>query len=499
MTTVTSADIFYPYVSTNLRSKPGPFLSSGDNVYVIGQQTSTTLRAFKATDPTSSFAAQDTAHDPTFSTGIHCFWAVQDSDTIHVIYSTLDTSGKNPAASVEYNTFSMSSDAWGTPQAVQSAYNPGTISAIQCSIAVRGTGVVVAFYQGAAASVMGGSYYRAVYNLRTSGTWGGPVEVDDGGEVHYYARTLLQGGSDRTHFFYWNFTGANMDEKSLSGSTLSSVHTITTGTINSIPESGTYDAANDVLYKPMIYKPGPNNYGYMFTAASSATSSWTGTQYDDSITTYPLYADVALDAAVAHVIFFDTGIKHDQNSAPTTWGTDTTLVSYVAGQRGAACNVYTRAGMKYLAYVYFDSSNTVYSELALGNYGTAALTGTGSLTVSGTASEFGEAGLSGTGSLTVDGTHEARGAASLSGTGSLTATGTTAGDVLGAADLTGTGSITVAGLLAWYGAAALSGTGSLTVVLPQLGVRIISIAVEEDQAGNPIFHVEAMEDDYATT
>lgn len=102
----------------------------------------------------------------------------------------------------------------------------------------------------------------------------------------------------------------------------------------------------------------------------------------------------------------------------------------------------------------FQASNVAYSGADTGYVvlaikpvpvvtGAASLSGTGSLSATGTRKTFGAGALSGTGSLSASGTRSAIAAAALSGTGSLSATGLRA--TFGAAALTGTGSLTAAG------------------------------------------------------
>jgi len=93
-------------------------------------------------------------------------------------------------------------------------------------------------------------------------------------------------------------------------------------------------------------------------------------------------------------------------------------------------------------------------------FGAAALTGTGTSTGAGVRTRFGAADLTGTGSSTVAGVRTRFGAADLAGTGSMTVAG--ARLVLGASTLTGTGDLTAAGVVLRLGAAALTGAGSLT-------------------------------------
>lgn len=86
--------------------------------------------------------------------------------------------------------------------------------------------------------------------------------------------------------------------------------------------------------------------------------------------------------------------------------------------------------------------------------GAASLSGTGTLSASGTRKTFGAISLTGTGSLSASGVRKVLGAAALAGTGSLAASGIRS--AVTSASLTGTGTLTAAGevtsgglLVAW--------------------------------------------------
>jgi hypothetical protein len=98
---------------------------------------------------------------------------------------------------------------------------------------------------------------------------------------------------------------------------------------------------------------------------------------------------------------------------------------------------------------------------AVGLAGIVALSGLGSLAATGTPSVARAAALSGAGSLTTSGTPAVTRAAALSGSGSLTATGSATQAGSGSATLSGSGSLTAAATPATSGAASLSGTGTL--------------------------------------
>lgn len=90
----------------------GPFKSSGGNFYFIGVSSAdaTKIRAYKATDPTSSWSNVGT--DPAITNAVSVNWVSvwQDGDTLHV--ATASTPSTSTNSDYYYKTFDMSSDAW---------------------------------------------------------------------------------------------------------------------------------------------------------------------------------------------------------------------------------------------------------------------------------------------------------------------------------------------------------------------------------------------------
>lgn len=106
------------------------------------------------------------------------------------------------------------------------------------------------------------------------------------------------------------------------------------------------------------------------------------------------------------------------------------------------------------AALYVESLHLLGSSVT----GSAALTGTGSLTSAGVRTSNGAAALAGSGTLTVAGVRTRTGAAALTAAGTLSATGTRA--ISGQATLSGAGVLTASGVRTTFASAALAGLGS---------------------------------------
>ncbi len=91
--------------------------------------------------------------------------------------------------------------------------------------------------------------------------------------------------------------------------------------------------------------------------------------------------------------------------------------------------------------------------------GSAAITGTGTISASGVRKRFGAATITGSGTVSATGVRKRFATAAVSGTGAVSASGTVTRS--GSAAITGTGTITIAGVRTVLAAAALSGAGAI--------------------------------------
>jgi hypothetical protein len=185
-----------------------PFRASNGAYYIVsGNATgATTLEAFKATEPdqASSWVIQDAANNP-FHGGQYIFvFSVQDGDLIHI--GTNDSIIGNPN-DFSYHRFNMATDLWDvTDELIETPAQQGS-SALDISIAVRDDGNPVAFYVGDTDGNMGDQKNRVDVNVRVSGTWGGPIGVDAGGDVHYQNSRIIKSLiTDEMHLFFQRAT-----------------------------------------------------------------------------------------------------------------------------------------------------------------------------------------------------------------------------------------------------------------------------------------------------
>ena len=348
----------------------GPFKSSGGNCYVVVlESTGGTPEVFKATDPTSSFTAQDTANNPTAVPS--SMWAYQVGDVLHIV--TQETSVL--AADLHYHTFNMATDAWGTKnELIETPKDaPATADYIGCSVALRSDGDVIVLYCGDTDAVMGTAYNRVDYARKEASTWTVGVEVAGGGlEVNYAGASVVLGASDQMHFFFKDHTNSDAKHRSLSSA----------NALDTVADVDTSASANSHLFGPGIsYVSGANTVvnvpfedsdGQLSSAQfnSGANPSIT---VDDNVSGVAVkvvnntpVACYAVDGTTAHLLYADSStadLWRDSQADGGAWGTDAEVLDAVTINR-VSCAVYDRSGTK-LAYVYDDGGTVKYNEVSL--------------------------------------------------------------------------------------------------------------------------------------
>ena len=222
----------------NERGCGGPFLSSAGYVYVLLNDDTTTanIRAFKATDPTSSFSNVGTDFAVTSGNDVFYIDAVQDGDTLHVV--TVDSSS-SPLTDIRYHVFDMSSDTWTTTnETIKNDATPVAAANLRARIALRSDGDIIVLYNGTDAASMGTDYNRVYYARKESGSWTIDVAVDNGGAANWYAGGIVVGSSDRMHFYFGNDTGSAAYQRCLtSANALQAFPSAFDATANSLLES----------------------------------------------------------------------------------------------------------------------------------------------------------------------------------------------------------------------------------------------------------------------
>ncbi len=187
-----------------------PWKSSDGNFYVIVQDGAFILRAEKATDPTDDFTGQDTGDEPTLTgTDLYRGHSVaKDGDVLHI--ASIRTNALTPDNIYDYHQFNMATDNWDvTEELIEDTSDDPDNAWI--SIAVRSTGVPVVVYNGDTDKVMGGTKERVDVNVRTGGTWDGPIALDAAGDNHYGNPNVVKGPLTDDMHILWQRTDDTAD------------------------------------------------------------------------------------------------------------------------------------------------------------------------------------------------------------------------------------------------------------------------------------------------
>jgi len=180
-----------------------PRKSSGGSFYAVSIN-GTGVDVFKATDPTSSWAIQDAANNPVLGVIANVVSQYQDGDVLHI--ATAEVSGANQ--NYRYHTFNMATDAWVITNEVIETITTFLPLNQWISISVRSDGDVVVAYNGASETVHGAQKERIDLNVRTGGTWGGPVAIDDASAIHFGNPVITKGPlTDDMHLLWTKTTG----------------------------------------------------------------------------------------------------------------------------------------------------------------------------------------------------------------------------------------------------------------------------------------------------
>jgi len=462
-----------PVIVTGLESAIGnilnitePFISSTGNVYVFGKGTTATLlRAFKATDPTSSFS--NVGSDITVNNTIRAVQAFQVDDVIHVL--SADSSGST-VFDLKYHTFDMSTDAWViTNELILDDDAVGvTATTSQCDIAVRDDGDVIVLYNGNRIS----SLERVYYARREAGVWTIDILVDNGGaSQNWYAGSIVKGSSDRMHFFFINDTAADAYQRTLtSANVLESFPAAYDTSVNStqiaqVRQGVAYlsGGATKVRY-PSSDSTTANVTEVAFDSADAPTVSVsadiTGTRSVDSGACRSAFC--ADETTLWHVLIDTLSDIYTQSNVDGA-GWDTPALFATEASAGIKVNVYSRAGRIVIGMMYNDGSNPTYNEMDLrADGGTVQSAFTSSVTWGGRSTATSAMNPAATASVTWNGRSFAASRFDQDATASVTWTG--AGVIITASAFSSTAvaSVTWNGAIVSAGAFSAVETASLT-------------------------------------
>ena len=368
-----------------------PWKSSAGEFYIVIFESAATplIDVYKATDPTDSFTAQDTGNHPTFGAGtpVQCLSVTQKGDVLYLCYS----SGSSDQA-YTYGEFDMAADTWSViNQTIDATTNDPTFPWI--SIAVRSDGDVVVVYAGDLDANMGDNKERVDVNIRTGTTWGGPVALDAGGDIHYGNPNCVLGTSDGVHIQWWRQPSTTEDppiawnyyqSRTLNSSdSLSTVvnntnnnnpdHLLTSQNMVTYDDGGTQriisnwifrDADHDIVTGGAV-EDGSDNI-------SSPTSSTEGIEQDlwangevSILSCQELSTDLHLLYSGGGTAGVDQDLYYTKSTNNgVTWDAPTEEIDAITVNFISA-NIFVRGGNTVMGYVYDDAGAQKYNEKVL--------------------------------------------------------------------------------------------------------------------------------------
>ena len=340
---------------------------------MLRETTGSTPEVYKATDPTSSFTAQDTSNNPVAVPT--SMWTYQVSDVLHIV--TQESAAA--AADVHYHTFSMATDTWGTKdELIETPKTAPTSTYTCCSVALRSDGDVIVLYNGDTDAVMGVEYDRVDYARKEAGAWTVGVAVDAAGETNYAGASVVLGASDRMHFFFTEIlspTDRDVQHRSLSSAnaldTVQDVDTAPSATTAHLhyytPGISYVSGANTVVKTTYLDAgSGLNLAGIAISGAAPTISTSAASDVAINVVDGTPVACLAVDGTTTYLLYADDttdDLWRDSQTDGGAWGTDAEVLDAVTINR-VSCAVYDRSGKK-LAYVYDDGGTVKYNEVDL--------------------------------------------------------------------------------------------------------------------------------------
>lgn len=332
-----------------------------------------------ATDPTSSFAAQDASNNP--AAAPESMWAYLSGSEIHIATASAD--GNDPE--IEYHVFDTSSDTWTTTD--ETIENTKNVDAgfESCSIAVRSDGDVIVLYNGTVDTDMGNPFERVDYAREEGSGW--TVGIDVGGtspaDEDRVGSVITRGSGDNMHFFWRNVDlsrqqGITLDPGTNALSTARWV-SISGAPLHSFVNGVSYDDAGTLRIVSFHKNVNTGRVTTLWATedGSGDISSFTFGSVNDAPANSVLHLNdtPVISSAVdgdgrayamwSHITDFDLYMDSDTPPYDTSdWGTDIEVLDGVTINR-ISCNIYPRDGAIKLAYVYLDGSTVKYNEVSI--------------------------------------------------------------------------------------------------------------------------------------
>lgn len=344
-------------------SRPvGPFKASGAFYFVT--RDSSRPKMWKATDPESSWSAQDVAGQSAIDQAD--LWAYQDGTDIWVAGQEELVVGDG---TVLFHRFDTISDTWAVVDEVIETPNDQPTKDSVCVFA-RGADIVVG-YDGDQDKVMGTNFDRVDYARKVSGSWTTGINLGGSGEEADHAIiTGVLGNSSKSHFFWSKLVSL---QKRVHHRSVDSANSL--GTEHELAGLNVLQERRG-LSQPIFYMDGAVERitvafvpsGAAPVLKSSIVEDDAGFDTPDDIGSGDTEGPhLALQGTKnLHCVFRDqtspVKLKRSDNDDDNGWAAETTIVQSAIDDH--SINIYDRSGLK-LAMVYDTGIDIWYDEVSL--------------------------------------------------------------------------------------------------------------------------------------
>jgi hypothetical protein len=376
-----------------------------------------------ATDPTSSFTAQDQANAPNNGEGAGSgqirsigydrqFGEAAGFLPIITHHQVVPAMGDDTYP-VEYHVFNLASNSWElvnqTPTGIETnidllntVISGNEFLIANAFIGVRADGDMVIVYSGAHLADMGNDYSTIKWGRYEAGTWTINTTLHSQASTEYSICYAVMDADDR-----FNLSGSSYNTGSTSTTHWVDVISATNGTdLATTPSTGDSchpmgsntwhvmgpitrydDSGTEKLFGVYVDDGTTTGDLWAMTWSSADTLSnadittalISGSEVDDSVNSQ-FYVGCAVNGTDLHAVFWDnqatTVMTRDENTG-SGWGTDSTgdfSVTGSTGSEGVAATVFDRGNGPVLAIIAFSGGTVEYDEYAL----SAAAAGTAS-------------------------------------------------------------------------------------------------------------------------
>lgn len=356
-----SGDI-YVILSTPSIHASMDVVQDGDFLHIAGQfrpsGTGIAAVAFKAADPTVSFAVVDAANEPSW---------VSDANDSEVFYSR----------------FNMATDLW---EIITGGNEEVIVDDVQnsegesgCFITQRSDGDLIVVYQGFRDKFMGVDRARVAFASSTDGgaTWTADQDLSATGaaEVHLLGPIVIpRNNSDQAHAFYWKDDGSpTLIQRAIDNTdSLRDEHdTGFTVGVNVHTTSAMAFTRGGSDFVKLLYQDadGADPFVYEMTPFSD-NSDPTGSDSIDQVSADDVNVfnqaasmDFVFDPSteIIHVLTSDVtndDIQHYDDQGSDSWQDNGAIVTGTF-ERGPSLNIFDRDGAK-IGFVYEDSTGDVF-------------------------------------------------------------------------------------------------------------------------------------------